>query len=308
MKKVVWFGAILMQLMAWEPVAFAYQFGVISTDGTKLQSKPDPGADTLKVLEHGTRVTAEDEPKDGFFKVRERMGTVGYIAVDAFQRVELQPPVATKEKKGPEKAPDKAPDKRPNRFSIKLFGGFDFFTPSSLNQQLGISGFSNGVVYGTEIGYMLSRRWTILFRIEKLQSQLADSDTTTVNTYNLSLTAIPISTGFEYSLTGDRFVLGVAGLAGLGYPHLATTATNLAAPNETDMSGTAISAIFRLDAALKLTSWLSLYGEGGYRLLKASSTTITVTGNGSSLFGTPAAAVPLDMSGPILDLGLKLSF
>src|SRR5262249_10926871 len=100
-------------------------------------------------------------------------------------------------------------------------------------------------------------------------------------------------------------------LAGYGSIDFTSTATTQAAPNITEIKGSALALLGKLSGDWQFTKNFSVFLEGGYRYFKTGEITPSTTGNGSNIFQAPTGAyqpVALNLSGLVFGAGLSAAF
>jgi hypothetical protein len=314
-------------------------------NGVVLLAGPDKSSEVLGHLANGESIEISNYPTQGFYKVRTGNGQVGWIdSAGVNKEAPLPPPEAelpqsakmppapdtlsspgaseTKET-SPENIPYediKSTDRpvvesreqeakpKPHRhpYELKAFGGIQKIQFTEVNNLLGTTVFSATKYFGIQFGVPLEERLLAVIRIERL------TNSTSAGATNLSLSSTPVTAGLSYAFVKQKPIL-LQGSVLLG-PAFSTTldatATDLAAPNMTELSTTAFTELLKLDLGMQLSSAVELFIEGGYRFLKTSSVGPTTTVNGSALFQSNGVnvPVPLDLSGPFIGGGLGFFF
>ena len=132
-------------------------------------------------------------------------------------------------------------------------------------------------------------------------------DSTTGNTYQITMKAWTFMTGADYLfIDTPKYDLLLGARAGLGEASLSSVATNLASPNETDFSGTGLSALFFVGADYK--AWTNCWfgAEAGYRVFSTSQAgPTTATNPGSAIWTSP---ISLSFSGLYGSFNVRILF
>jgi hypothetical protein len=186
--------------------------------------------------------------------------------------------------------------------TLSVFGGGDFVSLSEINQLVGTSLFQSAAYYGAEIRYPISYDFSLLLRAERMSSS------SSIGAAAFSLTALPVDVGLDYLVVHERKLrIHLSALVGAAInTSLTETASSLPNPNVTQFSSTAMTEMLRLNVEIPLTHRIGVFGEGGYRFLKTSSSTPSETGSGGTLFQINGQyqPVPLNLGGPFVGGGL----
>lgn len=315
-------GAILVSTsLLFSAPAYAYKTGVVSLDGAELKQGPGTQYKTVQRLKSGTRVTATDQPRNGYYGVRTATGK-GWVEEGSL-RLQGVPATGPRVQDGQQPRRRAAPAEKPKRtarrsssaydtWAIKLLWNMNMYKSAEIATQIGSTSLNNGVGIGTEIHYAFGPRWSLGLRAESVGASFTGRDTTTGNTYEFSLKSMPIQVGAGYLLSRSPDLviqLGLFGGFGLS-TKLSATATNLAAPNITEYSNSAITGMLKVDAAWVFSKPFALVAEAGYRYLKTSELTASPRGSGQEIFESNSAILklPINMSGIFFGAGLQFIF
>ncbi|MGK5084049.1 SH3 domain-containing protein [Bdellovibrionota bacterium FG-1] len=338
----VFASVVGLAILANSNFVFAARAATVDVENVEFYEGPGPRYKVLERLMKGTKVAASNQAIEGFFKVRNASGAVGFIAADAlifastssedssseipFNGRSDLPKIGPVEPLPPEPvqpAASSSPafpwDKKVvvQHIRFKILGGYNFFSMGDLNTLFGATSvMQSGYSFGGEFNWLVTHKITLVLRGEKVFKGVLARDTSTTSSYQLDLSSYPVAVGAEFKLThSPKFSISLAILGGLAFStDLTSTAVSAVAPNVTDLSATAFSGLAKLEGAFLLTKNLSVFAEVGYRYLRTvqmiPSTSAAV--NGSAIFKDPNTQnfvpVSLDLSGPLVSAGLALSF
>lgn len=306
--------------------AYGYRAAKVASDQAEMKEAPSEGSPTKSVLSRGARVNTSDQPANGYYRARSSTDT-GWIRESDLDfagapqpqtpnqpQTQGQQPVTRKN--GPERMEDKAEqnDGGPTHWAAKLFGGIDFWKASEVSNVIGSTALQTGSGFGGEIDYWYKERWAFAFRLEKLTKSASGptGSNGTGDVVDLQLSSAPVMLGMSYAASrGENFSLDIGAYLGLAFSTQVTeTDPAQASPNTSQLSATAPTFLLAGDLNWHITDPLWLFAELGYRYLKTSQGTPT-NGNGS-LFADPTTKQPvpfaIDLSGPVLNFGIRLNF
>jgi hypothetical protein len=292
--------------------ALAYRSAAIASDSVELKQTADSNSPTLSILAKGTRLNTSDAATNGYFKVRTADST-GWIKTGDLY-------FYTKPGAGARRQQARRSSKSRHRkyeFVVKGFAGADFWSPSDIDNLLNSSVFNGGTGLGFELGYVLSDDITLVLRVEHLSKSTTGTDTNNntnpvvTSTITMNYTATPIMVGLDYRLfQWDGWSLEGSGLLGLASPnYTGDVVTGTTDSGPTVFTGSAFTLLIKADLNWEFSDSFWLYAEAGYRSLKTGEVTTTPTSNFFITQGSTSTtqSLTLDMSGPILDIGVRLN-
>jgi hypothetical protein len=321
----------LVLLFSLSSVASAAQNAQIIGPGGALKKYPRPSAETLESLPEGTALEVSNVPSQGFYRVRTSEGNLGWVAAQSILvGQEIPPPedeippvaqVETKISVEPPVAPpaetrtetifvdqadgNKRSEMRPKgKIWISGFWGIQHIHLSDLSSLLANPLYSWEQHYGVQVDFPMTERLYWSFRAENMTGSVSAGSEV------FSASSFPISSGISYRLIEDRFFqMRLTALLGIGFStRFDATATQLAAPNLTELSAAAFEQIIKLDQYFNVGKWTAFYFEMGYRNIASPSTGPTTLGNGSASFQVNGQYKPvsINLSGPMASMGIAL--
>lgn len=322
-----WLGTCLWLVTA--ASAWAARPGRIDVEGAELFEGPGRGYSVLEKLARGTPVAASNYPTEGFYKVRTGSGLVGWVSIDSIVIDDLPDPIEPS--KQPLNTPSTADPSNPwrgksptathadyfrnRRYShflrVRALGGLSFFQADELNSFLSFGGLKNGMHVGGEVNFRFTRDIAMVVRVERMSKEIAGRDSTTDMVFQMDLSAIPIMTGLEITLTEESNFSSYFGImAGIGLStSLSSTIVGRENATTTFLSHN-FTGLGRLLLAYHLTKTTHFFVEAGYRLLRTQPQIPSSTGDGKEIWQRGGTFQPLsiDLSGVISSVGVALHF
>lgn len=202
----------------------------------------------------------------GWFKVRSRTGVYGWVH-ESFLSVgkPIQPFAVEEEDQGP------VPE-RDRKWFLRGGIGLDFFSPADLNDIFRFTDLDRGFLWGGEIGYFVRRRVSIAFRADFLSTDVVTKETSSGLIFNLGIRSYPVMLGLDFyfaNLPAWKLSLGLFGGIALA-TSFSSEALSVSTPNTFVLEEAPFTGLARLNLTRPLGRILSVYIEGGYRLLKTT--------------------------------------
>ncbi len=305
--------SVIVALPAW-----AARGAVVEDVDTKVYETPSKTSRVIETLAAKTEIAVSNLPTSGFHKVRTPSGEIGWIQASSL--VLQDPPTAEElveagapDPKEEEKASEEEKRERKllekpgyikYRGRIRLLGNYNLFTASGII--VNFDGISNGYSYGGEIGFMVSSRTAIVFRVENLSKSVGLADNASSKLFQLDLASLPVMAGLSFTIAqGPRAALQLDFLGGLAL-NSKVVSTNLTdIPSAiSNSSGTGMTGVGKVNVIWQFSKYFSGVIEGGYRYLSVSSLAPTA-GNGSLILNS---TFNLNLSGPFVGGGFGLNF
>lgn len=312
---------LLVTAFLWCGSALAYWTGSTPRGGIELKEGPGSGFRTIRVLPKGTIFNAVDRPQQGYYRVRTAHDT-GWV--DASQLSGARQLRSTS--RGERRSSARYSRHRParydghatygssgepprKRFAITALANYDLYSPTDLNHLINANDFNDGMTFGLEFQYFLLPNLALGLRGELLSKSVLGNDSTTGDNFQFGIKSTSITVGAEYFLLQKRhFALGVAGYAGVAPSSFTSTDTSITnQANVTELSGTALTAMGLLEGSFLFNPTVAVTAEAGYRYLKTSDLQPNPAGAGSEIF-VNSTGYSIDLSGPVLGLGFRVSF
>lgn len=303
MKKLLFFlGVFFLPVVGWPA-----QDTTVVVDNAPILEEPKESGKVIEYLPIGLEIRISTYPMPGgYYKVRSKTGVYGWI-----QEQNLSVSKLTEDERADLIASGVNPGE-PRRLFIRGLAGFSFFRPSDINDVFGFTDLNTGYNFGGEVGYFLSKRFSVLARAEYLTKDVVAKEATTGTTYNLGIRSYPVMIGadlFFLKLPAMRLSLGL--LAGVAIATSFTSeAYNLGLPNTVHLEHNSFTSLARLNLTRPLARFLSVFVECGYRYLKSKELDTTNNANGGALYlkDSTYQSRTIDLSGVILSVGLGLHF
>jgi opacity protein-like surface antigen len=294
--------------------ARAFWFGTVPSDGVELKASASPSSATVQTLAQGMRFSAVDEPTNGYYRIRTKSGS-GFIDATLVESQKTIPggaaaptqpaQTSTAQANRPQKKPARKPSKS-MKWSVRLLLGSTLSNPSDVSNMLGSTSLADPLSIGIEAEYKIDPEWRLAFRIESLSKSVTGPDSTTGNTYDVSISALTVMIGADYIFDETpKYILFGGVRAGLGKASLSSVATNLATPNETDFSGSSLAGLLLVGADYKAWTRITVGGEAGYRVLSTAEAGPTTTGAGSGIWTAP---IGLAFTGVYVAIDVRVLF
>lgn len=319
-------GFILVLLGAYAPAAIAVQVGTVTSSLADVHQTADPNSPVIEQLSSGARVYSSDGKSQGFYKIKTPDGKVGFVSDSQIKVTPLPPKSEAKglqpraHRKSQTEADDSSESENRPVTGFRVFGGLSMFDLANYNTIFAVTAFSNGVSYGGEFFYGLSKGVRLLMHVERISKDVSVNfsgpPTVTIQTL---VASTPVMAGAEFRLAhaSDDFELTLDTLGGMGFGTSATSTTNILGSTGTIVySGTPLAIMAKLNAELLLGSTLRLAAYAGYRLqnLAASppkSNNSTILGEVFNQSGSGASSPSnegINLSGPVVGLSVGLAF
>jgi hypothetical protein len=320
--KGIWALALFVAAAALlERPALAARAGTVDEDQAELYEGPGKKYKVLEKVSKGTSIAASNFPTEGFYKVKTASGSTGWMSADALV---LGPPPPDDSGNVPTAAPTDQPGmpvgappsfrtaKAKKRVRLRALFGGDFFSVTDVNTLLGFDGLKYGYSYGGEVHFIFTNDLALVVRVERILKSVVGVDSNTLKSFQLNLGSTPAMIGLSLTLTSEgKLSTHFAVLGGLGIQtELDAIDLSDPGPNVTSMAAHAFTGLVKLDANYALTKAISVFGEGGYRVLQTIPIEPGTPVNGSQIFQQNGAYVPvtLNLSGPVLGVGLEYTF
>lgn len=290
---------LAMLVMASE--SHAAKIGRVTVDEAIVYQSADTSSKVLARLQRGQPVAASDKSFKGFHRVRTKTRVLGWMLESDLRFTGQTLSRRSRGSHGPKQ-----------KFRIRGSAGLEIFKSKELNDFLGDEVIANALYFGVQIHYRLSRKFSFGPRLDILSKSqkvtVADDSNATTADYTVSVHSMPIMLGGEYQLTGDRsFALALAGDVGIGTGTKAEAKlTGGSTPSV--IKSNPLTFMIRLLADLQLSDQFALSGELGYRMLNGKKTAATLGDGGSLIFGATAPELAVQMSGPMIGVGLAFKF
>jgi hypothetical protein len=311
------YGLALLLLLP-STVAYAYRAARIGADQAEV--KDAPNGNTQASLPKGTRVNTSDRATDGYYRIRST-ALSGWVQEGDLEFLGAAPQQQTQRQKAermadrndsPDQSESSSESSSPHPWALKVFGGLDFFNPSQVDGLIGSSALQNGTGFGGELDYGFTRTFYLGFRVEDISKSATGPDAVG-NTFQFNLSSVPVMVGLMLrAANGSNFSWDFGAYVGEAFgTQVSGTATNLAAPNVTTISASAPTFLIDTDVNWHITEPFWIFAELGYRYLQTSSQTPTTVGAGQGIFQNSSGsfvAVPINLSGPVVNFGLRLNF
>jgi hypothetical protein len=285
--------------------ARAARQGKVDSDQAQVYEKPDQASSVVQTLKKDDSVSASNFPVQGFHKVRTASGKIGWVKLEDLV---LRPvPVGARAPAAEGSPSPETPSSKPaHRLYLRGSMGLNLFNATGVVG--GFDNLKNGVSYGGEAVLMLSKRVGLVLRLDSITKSIILEDSGTSKNYLLDLNAMPVMGGFTFAwLESGRLSSRISGLAGttlkLG---LQSSIIGDSASAATQLNSSAVNFLGKLDFQVELTSYLAIFGEGGYRYLKSPVLTLPSTTAATSAVLNSSFA--LNLSGPFVGGGIALQF
>lgn len=311
---------LLLTAFFWCGSALAYWTGATPKGGIELKEGPGSGFRTIRVLPKGTMFNAVDRVQQGYYRIRTSQDT-GWVEASQLEGARRARGQARSEPTSHRRYHHRTAhsgyssrhrgydESAPRRFAITALANYDLYAPSDLNNLINANDFNNGLTLGLEFQYFLSPEVAIGLRGEYLSKAVLGSDSTTGNNFQFDIKSISITAGAEYFFLRKRnFTLGVGGYAGVAPSSFTSTDTSITnQANVTEISGTALTVLGVVEGSYEFNDIVAATVEAGYRYLDTSKLQPSTTGAGSEIF-VNSAGYSINLSGPIIGAGIRLSF
>lgn len=290
----------------------AAQDSTITEDNAAIHIEPKENSKVIEYLPMGHEIRVSSFPMaGGWYKVRSRTGIYGWIN-EKYLSVYKPPSDPNKDEAA---TSDELRPERDRKWFVRALGGFDFFKPDDLNNLYDFKDLNSGRTLGGEVGVFISERVALAFRMEALAKDVVAKERTSGIFYNLALRSYPVMGGMDFyflKLPVVRLSMGL--FAGLGLAtSFSSEASALAEPNEVVLQRNPFTTLLRLNVTRPLGRMFSIFGELGYRYLKAEDIDTSSAGGisgGTQIFAKEGAfkARAIDLSGLVLAIGFGLHF
>ena len=338
------FSLVALVIVSAVPSAYAFRAASVASDSADVKQNPDPSSPTVATLPKGTRMNASDAPYQGYYRVRAAnaggwMQQSDMLFAPTAQAPAGQAPVPTAPRLAPGATPNTAAGanpalqaqnqnrrkvSRPNprtqdKWAVKGFLGLDLFTPADINSATGSTALNNGGGGGAELSYRIGPRSFWVFRVEHItkssSGNTSGTNGATVYPAQLTLGSTPVMTGFDYELTrlSRNWSLDISGLLGLAESTSLNGNVN-SSSTPTIYTASPVTLLVKFDLNWELSNSFWFFGELGYRYLKTSQFSAPTTAGDStsnSFFqDSNNNYIPfgINLSGPVINFGLRLSF
>ena len=285
---------------------FAAHVAAVEENGVAFYAFPNQESEVLERLNKFTFVYVSNYPISGFYKAKTTAGKIGWIAVND---VKLRPSRTPSAEATAQESADGELEssehavkiKRAESLSLRLFSDFNLFNDSGVVNNYGSLG--NAFGFGGELVAPFGKSWSLVFRLESIAKSFVFSDTSTGNTFQVSIGSIPVLLGPEWILVnGPRGALFFSMLGGAG---LQTQIHVVSSGNDLPFSSTAFTALAKLSLLYHVSQSVLIFAEGGYRYLQASPMSIAIPSGSSFIL---PSTFTLNYSGPFLGLGVGYQF
>ncbi len=274
---------ILIFSMVFSLNAIAAQNAKVVVDNASVLDKPQPDGAVVGTVPKDTTIAVSNVPTNGYFKSRIPSGAIGWISGNDLLTTAAPASNTIKPESTPapsaENTPPKRAEKKKKEISndradhsrIIISGGLQILNNSGFPSGISNENSKNGFGGTIEMQFKINEMFYWAGRAEYFTSSSAQTISST-QTQTLSFHTIPVMGGIIYvpvSKPDFRFGLGLYGGISL--------ATSLAVAQSTTLvSGTATytssdpTFYGNLQGSFSVSSSLSIYAEGGYRIHSGS--------------------------------------
>lgn len=305
-------------VILWAGGAWAAQIARVKVTEAQVYEKPTTSSRVVGRLKKGTPVATSNSTRSGFYRMKTRSGLLGWISES---EVVVVRKAGQKGKASSAAASSSSSSSFDKSLTLQLKGGLSLFKVADFNSALDMSGsgISNGIGFGMEILYpFFSPKFKLGLRVESFSKALIVklADEVPEKTFNVNTSALPVMVGASYEVMapsgyGGKQGFGIdAGLfAGLAMgAQVETVYEQGTGDNVVTYGKSAMTILPRVDFRYLMGNGFGIVGEAGYRLLSIAAAEPTVSGDVDGLYGTPPVALGVDLSGPVLGLGVSYSF
>ena len=309
-----WGVGVAIFVWASSSIAYAARTAVLN-EPADLYEKPDKKSTVLDKIVKGEPVVASNIPLQGFYKIRTRNGTIGWILEDALalgpmpspeeiQQSQEQAPQPSRRTASEDKARDQPEEKAPKTesFRLRILGDLNFFSASGVVTNYVLT---QAFSLGGEISMPVFKDFSVVLRMEKLSSSTPLINAANGDTVQINVGGLPIMGGLEYNLlSGPVMTVHVAAFVGYSL-QTELQASDLTNSAVVDGVSSGFTALGKVDFTLQVSSLISLFAEAGYRLLQSGQMNIPAGNSAGSIL---ASSFVLNLSGPFVGGGVGFSF
>lgn len=282
----------------------------------ELRDGPGPGFRSVGKLSPGAAVAASNVPVQGYYKVRASDGRIGFVSETSLS---FESAAETGEDldaevqatKSPSRSEPRVPGRHYSIISLRALAGGAFFRPQALSELLNTTDLNTGVYLGGELVFSISRRLNFVARVEQLRKSASLAEVSSGDAFQFELRSQPMMVGLELRFDPSRqYFWSISAMGGLALS-TSLTSTPLGLDSPTVLTDHAFTGLGKVTLGYLLFGGrVSIFAEGGYRVLRTKEIIPTVVGEKADIFRKNAAFVPvvLDLGGPIAGAGIAIGF
>lgn len=316
---------LFISLILFSVNSYAAKLGQVDAEETILLQTPNANGTEIEVLQKDTYLIISNYPIEGFFKVRTKNGTIGFVSTRDVHVV-TDPNIINKKLKKKSKKREAVPVKesdeedialeedigkkvdRKNPLHVSVIAGQTFFTWGELVSTTSIQTFKNGFHLGVEFHVPLSEKFGLALRVESLTKSHTLTNSAGSQSNLLEVATIPMMLGANYILVKNKFMINTSLFLGVGFN---TAFSSIASDSQTLYEAMALAGLLKFEVGYFISDAFFGFLEVGYRYLNASDVTVSSQGTGSTFLQNSDSSyktLTINLGGLVLGLGVSLYF